>query len=91
MVFWSCMVYEVNPECRRGILDKIWQEAPFEYVYETHNGSDLRVFFENQTETTFGPFSEIWLDILSPAYYVRGRPPRRVPLSVSLGICFFKI
>lgn len=90
MVFWSCTIFEVNPEIRMSTLDEIWSEAPFEYVYDSYNGNDLMVFFENQDDTSFGPFSEVWLDILSPPYYARGRPTQRVPLSVSLGMLFFR-
>jgi len=90
MVFWSCTLYELNPEVRLDILDGIWRDAPFEYIHDTNDGYDLRVFFENQNTTPNGPFSEVWLDILSPPYYARGRLPQRVPLSVSLGLQFLR-
>jgi len=90
MVFWSCTIYEINPSTNRRILDNIWLDEPFEYVYDEYSGNELMVYFDHHQETEYGPFLEVQLDILSPPYYLRNRPSQRVPVTVNLAMQFFR-
>jgi len=88
-MFWSCSIYEINPEFDRNKIEEIFESGK-EYVYGNYEGVELFLFVDNKRQNEFGEFYELGLDILTPSFYLRNRPTQRIPTTATLGIQFFK-
>jgi len=91
MPFWSCTMYQINPECSRDDFDYFWTEEDQEYSYDSHEGDTMYVYTNEIFENAWGQLNEIEIDVLSQPYYSRKRPTQRIIITNSVALQTFRI
>jgi len=96
MVFWSCTIYQLNPQCDRRIFEDIFTETGTSFHYDTilredDDDLDLNLYIDTRTQNSQGTLFELAIDLLSPPFYARNKEPQRVVLTARLGLQIFNL
>lgn len=86
MPYWSCTVYQINPECKLNAVSDILTAEGEEYYVGSHEGESRYLYIDKVTPNSHGENIEGALDILSPSFPYRKKTTRRFVTTTSLNI-----
>ena len=78
MPYWSCTLYQINPECNGELLKELLSASDEVYDFGSHDGELMSLYIDDQEENGYGTLVYSGLDIITKTKGTRRNPSRRV-------------